>query len=350
MMLHEVINSLSTYKDFQHFYQHVYRKSTSISFAEKHIIWYPPLLIFPEDEPSGCYSEEEKRLPFFVAGCFYSQMALGESGIIEEDSVFRYYFTAGWSNSDCKKALMFYEHLRVSDSETPIFSENLQEFRSAISDLMMFINRLPTVNHVWADRLNTVLEMLDAETDYQHIFHLAGLYDIESLWMSLTNSSLVCPSKFEPLKRNYIQQLHRYVMYHVNAGRMNDIEIEPLEVHDTTATTPAFAIIQTSQPEDYKWLCYIYHNTLPEHVTEPTYVNDILPVDWMNDIEAMQKAFEWESDEQQMLSEARDESASDLLGSRFVDILRQLVRKRLRQEAVKEFEERKMQWMYYYNR
>ena len=350
MILYEVVNCLSSFKGFQDFYQHVIVHGTSISFTEKHITWYPPLLIFPEDELSGCCSDMEKQILYFIAGCFNMRTALGESGDIEEESIFRYYFTAGASNSDGKKKLKFYEQRRVSDTNIPVFMDNLQEFRCAIRDLLVFVNKLQTGNGDWTIRLNTVLEMLDTETDFLLVYRLAGLYDIESLWMSLTDLSLHCSNQLESVKRNYILQLHRYAMFHINALRMNEIEEDTVDSHDTTATASSLSNIQTSRPEEYKWLCYIHENTLPEHITEPTYVNDILPTDWINDIEAMQKAFDWKSDERRLLADACNDSSADYLGPRYVDVLRQLVRKRLRQEAVKEFEERKMQWMYSYNR
>lgn len=344
MILYEVVNSLLSCNEFQDFCHHVSNYDATIKFKEKNVVWYPPLLIFPKEELSGCCSEEEKKLPFLVAGCFNSRKALGESGIVEDNFVFRYYYTAGWNNTDGKKRLSFYEQRRVNDTDIPVFKDNVLEFTSAIEDLIIFIQKFPDINQKWEDRFNRVLEMIHGEADCKRIFLFAGLYDIDSLWKSLEEFHSACCDELSLIKSNFTQQLHRYVMFHVNSIRMTEVEEASID-YNNTGVVSSNLDIHVSRPEEYKWLRYIHEKSLPEFIKEPTYVRDFLQENWENDVDAMQNAFNWNKDEQHKLTEALDKGTEE-----HIELLRQLVRKRLRQEAVKEFEDRKMQWMYMYNR
>ena len=75
---------------------------------------------------------------------------------------------------------------------------------------------------------------------------------------------------------------------------------------------------------------------------EPSYVRELLPVNWWNDVGAMEKAFDWNAAERKTLDRALEQCKKgpafcDDLGP-YVEALRTLVRYRLKALALEEYE------------
>lgn len=84
-------------------------------------------------------------------------------------------------------------------------------------------------------------------------------------------------------------------------------------------------------------------NNNMDNLSEPSYVREILPDYWWNDIGVMEKAFTWTADERKILDDAykrgtygRGRFGDDL--SEYTEILRNMIRNRLRELALEEYE------------
>ena len=69
-------------------------------------------------------------------------------------------------------------------------------------------------------------------------------------------------------------------------------------------------------------------------ISEPSYIRELLPVNWWNDVGAMEKAFDWNVAERKTLDRALEQCKKgpafcDDLGP-YVEALRTLVRNRLK--------------------
>lgn len=107
---------------------------------------------------------------------------------------------------------------------------------------------------------------------------------------------------------------------------------------------------------DFDWdAVYPKYPYSSEGLTEPTYVSELLPDHWENNIGAMEKAFEWTDEERRELDKAYETSAH---GGRpfcedygfYVEVLRMMVRKRLKELALEEFEAKRREWLFKYSR
>lgn len=102
----------------------------------------------------------------------------------------------------------------------------------------------------------------------------------------------------------------------------------------------------------YKWdEVYPRYPFSSENLTEPSYVDKILPRNWWNDLEAMRKAFEWTDEEKKILDNAYKRGScgkfpdgEELSG--YTEVLRNMVRRRLRKLALEEFEANRREWLF----
>ena len=270
----------------------IVRKQANNAYTE----WMRPFLLFPSDDESQKYLLDHYLHPFFVAGYSMSTYSYGESGIIEEDDepVLSVYFVPEWSTVDGEKEVVYRELSGDESLTMPYLDERPDNLKNNIRTLLAFLDR----NHVdagdWNQRLELSLRMIDTHANELHILHNVGLYDIDKLWTLLLQKGLAGQELFR-LSSDVTRRLHQYAMAVVN-------------------------LIDWKNGGRFAQSAY---------KKEEVKIQKDMPPSFWNNVEAMEKAFEWTPQEEELLTRAFYGTDRHNAGANYVDLLRELVRKRM---------------------
>lgn len=401
ILLFNTVWDLVMYPDFKDFHDNTDIRNSNVQFTDHsgEIKWYRPCLLFPADQPYTDFTEEELRHHFMVGACSWKCHAYGESGIYEEDTnpQFRVYYTPEWDFSKVGWDIVYRENVRRIESDMPSFVKNTKELEYVICQLLQFFedNNISEINN-WKERLRCALLMLKTHANELHILHNAGLYDIDTLWTQLIQMGYH-GEELNVMSSKMNRELHRFAMFSVNLidwklgdldtsriipksmlpeNQPSDQESSSKEIQGKNTETlkatffsvPArepgqdnggyddVKMIPTKSDGGYKWdEVYPRYPFSSENLTEPSYVDKILPKNWWNDIGSMEQAFQWTDEEKQILDNAYNKGTygkapfGDDLGE-YVEVLRNLVRRRLKTLALEEFEAERRGWLFHNSR
>ncbi|MBO4464138.1 MAG: hypothetical protein J5797_08105 [Prevotella sp.] len=257
--------------------------------------WTRPYFLFPSDAQSERFSLEIYHHPFIVAGYSMTCCALGESGLVEEDDepLLTVYYVPEWEFVDGEPEVVYREYSSHCSPSIPYFEESPEKFRQAICNLLAFIDKKHIYVVEWKQRLELALRMIDTKANELHILHNVGLYDIDALWKLLVQKNQVGEELFR-VSSEMNRCLHQYAMAVVN-------------------------LIDWKKGGRFSQNCFI----------RKVEIKKDMPPSFWNDVEAMERAFEWTPAEEEQLTRAFYGTNRSNAGANYVDVLRELVRQRM---------------------
>ena len=350
-LLKRVVKTMLANENFYNYYHSISPRNSKADISNAQEEWCVPQLIFPADIPEFRHQPEVAGYSFFVAGFSAYRCGFGESGLADEDGPeLRMILVAEGESALSEDGIDYCEYEIHSTLPLPRFDYDAEALKHAFHEIISLTERLHEDNtRQWTTRLHAALEMFSSGGNPIKIITEAGLYDFEALRSMIVQKHNTDHAAIQTI-RNYEHHLHRYAMSIINRTPVpasTDTKAEGIPSVGITQTETWISNIQTHRPEEYKWMKYIHSASLPEHVTEPTYVRDLLPEKWPDDVEAMRHYLQWtDADEANLRSSLCDTATHDA----YIASLRELVRKQLREEAIKEFNNKKAEWMVLYNR
>lgn len=218
MLLFNTVWDLVKHPDFCDFCKDTCIIGKEISFGSN-VLWSRPLLLFPSDGPCMDYVEKELIYPYII-GAFsqYLDTEYPMIGLEEGDDypMFRMYFTPEWKYAHGTLDIAYREHCRDREEPMPQMVDNTMALKSALEELLRYLNAVIADTGNWKERLLSSLTMLNDPADGLLILHSAGLYDIQSLWDLLIRAGHG-GTRLSQLGRRVEQELHRYAMLMVNS-------------------------------------------------------------------------------------------------------------------------------------
>lgn len=312
MLLYNAVWDLVMFPNFNEFYESVDIPYSLIASDTKGKMdsWCRPYLLFPDDEPFLNYTEEEQKNKFLIAAFNRERATVPQ---------YKVYYTIEWVSSDGSNDVLYREHHRYKDEEMPKMIINKKEFKKAIVNVLQSIDDIDVEGlGIWKKRLEMTLQMLETNANELHILHNAGLYDIAMLW-KLYSQNGINSVLMRMTLRDFERELHRFAMMTVNV------------IDWKNGCIAADKVVSASMIE-------------PEVIpSEPSYIDEILPKNWRNDLGAMASAFDWTSEERAMLDKAALQGSygrgpfCDDWGH-YANVLENMVRQRLRALARDEYE------------
>ena len=351
-LLKRVIKTILASNNFYNYYRSVSPRNSKVDINNVQEEWCLPQLIFPSDIPDFCHLPELTRHSFIVAGFSTYRGGSGESGLADEDDPeLRIIIVAEGERAFSEDGVDYCEYEFHGTLPLPHFDYDAEALKDAVNEVILLTKSLSADNaQQWTTRLHLALDLLSSNGRPLKILETMGLYDFEALRSMIVQKYGTDNSVAIQAIHNLEHHLYLYTMTCINRTP-NSVSSDTKEEKSILPTGSKhseawISNIKTQRPEEYKWLKYIHCPSLPDHITEPTYISDLLPENWPDDIEAMHQYLQWtESDEANLKS-----SLGNTTNDAYMEPIRQLVRKKLRKEAVKEFNNKKMEWMVLYNR
>lgn len=374
LVLYKLVNMLTKHPEFEDFLKAIGMEEPDVRSVKTRnffIDWENPYLVFPAEDVNNRekYSDYELKQPYIVAGYGQEMISYGEGGCEEEDwcALRKVYYVQDSSITDHVALREHLDENKEYGMYKPDCKNNTYALKSAINSLQNYLAGKSVDVGQWRERLQMSKAMLEAEADKLQILQNAGLYDIAFLWRLLPDDDDV-----KDLRLKMESQLHRYAMMVVNTVEKKEETIEPVaparetprpSIFEPRFPTGGKKASRTSYvPNDYReWYDiaapdrtggYDWDNVYPKYpfrqknTEAPSYVDQILPGRWWNDVTLMEQTFNWTNNEKKLLARAREHGGE----KEYAKVLENLVRQRLRQLAKKEYDAERRAWLWHNSR